>query len=572
MQPTRPEDALLTDAFADFLEKCRAKNLSEKTLNIYTVHFKFFKEYLSDPDKKASDITEDTLEGFILYLQNRGCNDITVQSYMRGVRCLCYYLMEEGYLQRFKIKLPKADKRIKETYTDTELKKLLKKPNVKTCEFNEYKTWVFSNYLLATGNRISTVLSLQIKDLDFENETIQLNKCKNRKAQIVPMASSLKVILKEYLTYRKGSPDDYVFCNSYGGKGDIRSYQEMLAKYNQKFLLKVYLVTCFNPDITFPSVSINGTNGSGKSTLSRIIKKIIDPSSNELETLPDTIDDLRVRLNQDYYLAFDNLSSISKKQSDFLCAAITGVTSSNRMKYTDNTINSVYIKRGMCLNGISPFVQKADLAERVLFFTAKLIKDTSRISDMTFWKDFSADLPYILGGIFDLYSKAMKILPTVKLQKLQRLADFHLFGYAVAEAMKRGLGKKFNEVLEDNKTRQMEITCQNAMIISLVEDFLKNEEDEGYWKGTMSLLYKSLKDFMSQQNMTEEIYNPRTYPKEANHLSRVLHQYEAAFASKGIHFQSKKNSKGNMEIEITTDWLKDDIGTIKRVPIITSKT
>jgi len=44
MQPTRPEDALLTDAFADFLEKCRAKNLSEKTLNIYTVHFKFFRE------------------------------------------------------------------------------------------------------------------------------------------------------------------------------------------------------------------------------------------------------------------------------------------------------------------------------------------------------------------------------------------------------------------------------------------------------------------------------------------------------------------------------------------------
>lgn len=44
MQTTRPEDALLTDAFADFLEKCRAKNLSEKTLNIYTVHFKFFRD------------------------------------------------------------------------------------------------------------------------------------------------------------------------------------------------------------------------------------------------------------------------------------------------------------------------------------------------------------------------------------------------------------------------------------------------------------------------------------------------------------------------------------------------
>ena len=39
MQPTRPEDALLTDAFADFLEKCRAKNLSEKTLNIYSEQY-----------------------------------------------------------------------------------------------------------------------------------------------------------------------------------------------------------------------------------------------------------------------------------------------------------------------------------------------------------------------------------------------------------------------------------------------------------------------------------------------------------------------------------------------------
>ena len=233
MQPTRPQDVLITDAFTNFMEKCKAKNLSEKTLGIYQLHFKIFCEFLNDPRKKASEITQDSLDGFIRYLQKRGCNDITVQSYMRGIRCYCYYFMDQGYLKPFKIHLPKADKRIKETYTDEELKKLLKKPNIKTCGFNEYKMWAFSNYLLATGNRISTVLSLKIKDLDFDNGTIQLNKCKNRKAQIVPMASSLTTILKEYLTYRKGSTDDYVFCNSYGGQGDIRSYQEMLAKYNK---------------------------------------------------------------------------------------------------------------------------------------------------------------------------------------------------------------------------------------------------------------------------------------------------------------------------------------------------
>lgn len=233
MQPLDADTVTLEECFADYMAKCRARNLSDKTLEIYEVRFSVFQKYLNGKELKPSEIDQDVIDGFILYLQKRGCNDITVQSYIRDIRAFFYYLMNNSFTPEFKIKLPKADKKIKETYTDEELKKLLKKPNLKRCEFNEYKTWVFSNYLLATGNRISTVLNLQIRDLDFDNGIIQLNKMKNRKAQIVPMASSLAVILKEYLTYRKGEPDDYVFCNSYGGQGEIRSYQEMLAKYNK---------------------------------------------------------------------------------------------------------------------------------------------------------------------------------------------------------------------------------------------------------------------------------------------------------------------------------------------------
>ena len=45
--------------------------------------------------------------------------------------------MEVGYLDRFKITIPKADKKLKETYTDAELKVLLKKPDLKNCDFSE---------------------------------------------------------------------------------------------------------------------------------------------------------------------------------------------------------------------------------------------------------------------------------------------------------------------------------------------------------------------------------------------------------------------------------------------------
>jgi integrase/recombinase XerD len=62
---------------------------------------------------------------------------------------------------------------------------------------------------------------------------IQVNKTKNRKAQIIPMSTVLATVLQEYLVYRKGEAEDYVFCSSYGDKGDKRTYQEALARYNK---------------------------------------------------------------------------------------------------------------------------------------------------------------------------------------------------------------------------------------------------------------------------------------------------------------------------------------------------
>ncbi|MCD8360445.1 MAG: site-specific integrase, partial [Acidaminococcaceae bacterium] len=113
------------------------------------------------------------------------------------------------------------------------MKILLGKPDLKKVTFNEYKIWALSNYLLATGNRISSALFIKIKDLEFDNLTIQINHSKNRRAQIIPMSPFLATILKEYLIHRKGSPNDYVFCNSYGEQGNIHTYQTMIYKHNR---------------------------------------------------------------------------------------------------------------------------------------------------------------------------------------------------------------------------------------------------------------------------------------------------------------------------------------------------
>jgi len=221
-------------AFEHFIRKCTARNLSEKTIVSYKKRLKPFQDFLEGDTFAVSDVTKNIVDEYAIFLKETGNRcDITVVSFLRDLRVFLYFCMDEGHLPTFKIKLPKVDKPIKETYSDAELQTLLKKPNVKTCDFTEYKIWVLTNYLMATGNRISSALDVKICDLDFDNALIQVNKTKNRKAQIIPMSATLANVLQEYFVYRKGEAVDYLFCNTYGEKGDTRTYQEMLSRYNK---------------------------------------------------------------------------------------------------------------------------------------------------------------------------------------------------------------------------------------------------------------------------------------------------------------------------------------------------
>lgn len=224
----------IDETFNLFLRKCRINNLAEKSIFSYERKLVHFREFI-DFNEPISSITKDTVDDYILWLrENTNANDITINSYLRSLRAFLYYAMESNYLTQFKIKLIKAEKKIKETYTDEELEKLLEKPDIDTCSFSQYKTWVFENYLLGTGNRLSTALNVRISDLNFESGTIILRKTKNRKQQIIPLSNTLAMILKEYLEYRGGEPEDVLFCNEFGEPAIERSYQQLVRRYNRK--------------------------------------------------------------------------------------------------------------------------------------------------------------------------------------------------------------------------------------------------------------------------------------------------------------------------------------------------
>lgn len=228
------DDITLDKGFEKFISQKKAIGLSEKSIEYYCSCYQYFKDYIGE-DILCKEVNSDLILNYINALKD-GSNirDTSINTYLRGIRAILYFLMERGYVNRFKVELVKADKKIKETYTDEELAILLKKPDIKNSSFSEYRNWVLICYLLGTGNRSKTVCNIKIKDLDFESHEVKLKVVKNRKQYVIPLSQTLEQTLQEYLTFRGGLPDDYLFCNVYGEQLTTDALKNCIYKYNTK--------------------------------------------------------------------------------------------------------------------------------------------------------------------------------------------------------------------------------------------------------------------------------------------------------------------------------------------------
>jgi len=174
------------------------------------------------------------IDKFIMYLKEKKLRDTTINTYLRATRAFLYFAMRENYLLPFEINLIKADKQQKEPYTEKEIKKLIKKPNIRECGFVEHRNWVIVNYLLETGNRLNTIINLKVEDIDFDNGMVVLNKTKNRQVQYNPISDYIVKVIIEYVRMYHLEKDDFLFVNELGKQMTRKSIQHAVARYNNK--------------------------------------------------------------------------------------------------------------------------------------------------------------------------------------------------------------------------------------------------------------------------------------------------------------------------------------------------
>lgn len=115
---------------------------------------------------------------------------------------------------------------------------MLRRPH--DSDFNEFRNWVIVNYLLSTGNRVSSICELNVGDVDLDEGYITVNRQKNKKPTHLPLNPKIIRILKDYIERYRTEVDgvsiglnEPLFPNMFNERMSENGMKKAIATYNR---------------------------------------------------------------------------------------------------------------------------------------------------------------------------------------------------------------------------------------------------------------------------------------------------------------------------------------------------
>lgn len=311
--------------------------------------------------------------------------------------------------------------------------------------------------------------------------------------------------------------------------GDLYQFLDFFRTPDQgtTLLLLVATITNFIPDIPHVVLMVHGSHGAAKTTSLRFVKRVIDPS--KVETIGPMQDEKEFAqvLSHNYFVALDNLSTMSASLSDVLARAVTGSAGFKRMLYTTDDDFIYEFKRCIGLNGINIVAKKPDLLQRSIHIALERIPDNERKEESALWTEFEKALPSILGGMFDILVVAMKKKANIQLKSNFRMADFVAWGCAITEAL--GLDKQefINAYKENLGTQNEEIIAEEPVAMAVIA-FVREVSS---WQGTATELLDLLA-LRAGRDPGNRHWN--NWPSQPNKLAEKLTELAPTLATAGV--------------------------------------
>ena len=320
-----------------------------------------------------------------------------------------------------------------------------------------------------------------------------------------------------------------------GDLGLLWRYANVPPQY--RLLVIAWLCDCLRPNTPYPILEILGEQGSAKSTTQAMLRRLIDPNACDLRSAPKQCEDLFVAARSNHLLCYENLSHLSPPIQDSMCVISTGGGHATRKLYTNDEEAVLKAKRPIVVNGISAILTAQDVLDRAVSIELPPITDRRDVAKLNC--EFDECRGAILGGLLDVFAKALGLLPTVSIppNERPRLNEFAYLGIAIEQAMGE-LAGTFMHQFDEQKANALGRSLESSPVAGA---FIQWFEATG-----RAIREMTAGDILSALTR----YKPEhtdAWPKSAKGFAEQLRRLTPALRSYGIEVKSLGKVGGSIK-------------------------
>lgn len=203
------------------------KKYSDNTIDGYVRDLNEFVIFLTK--NKIKNVDHKVIRDYLLEMYNKKDSAKTISRKLSSLRSFYKYEVSRGNIKINPCELisnPKLEKKLPNFLSYNEVDNMI--DVAKKDARNGVRNSIIIELLYSTGIRVSELVNIKIKDIDFNNNQI-IVLGKGNKERIVLFGSALKELLNEYLTVRV-TGNEYLIVNKYGNKMTTRGIEEIVKK------------------------------------------------------------------------------------------------------------------------------------------------------------------------------------------------------------------------------------------------------------------------------------------------------------------------------------------------------
>lgn len=210
----------------ELLEKLKEnlllRNYSSQTAKSYIIHISKYLEFLELQKNIEKPSFENSKEYILLKLKKNEPSSVhhtifAIEYFFKNILGKTIYIPK-----------PKRNKTLPEILSVDEIKKMISVTS-------NIKHRLIIKLLYGTGLRVSEIINLMKKDINFEEDLIKIRLAKGKKDRFVKIPLSIKQELKSYISLASG---EYLFESNRGGKLTKKTIGKIVSNSAKKASIK----------------------------------------------------------------------------------------------------------------------------------------------------------------------------------------------------------------------------------------------------------------------------------------------------------------------------------------------